>query len=320
MKLEWLEYQNHNQLLNKIDQSKIWEYILGHSFKLNEFVLNPLRIDNNIGSCYLTQKDNKIILIDWAAKQFNGLDCIAAYMIKYPKKWTDVCIDLLKIGEIQSSVSYMAIPGLKKSESVIYPFKREWQSRDKNFWTKRDVSKEQLERKETLTFPIKGYLQEKDGSKIESHFHDLAYAYECNGRYKLYFPERKTYRFLGDQKRHDIWFLNRNHSTLLVCKSQKEMLIWENLVNWNLTHIQGESFSPLDTALIYQWEVGHEKIIFNFDNDRVGIQTAKLFSENIMFKESSYFYIDPNTGFKDIDEMYLSWGKEDTLDYLNTIL
>lgn len=319
MKLKWLEYYNHDQILQKIDQIKIWEFLVGHSIKLNEFILNPLRIDNHTGSCYLTQKDNKIILVDWAAKEFSGLDCIAAYLKKYPQSWNSACINLFKIGEMKS-LSYMAIPGLKKSENIILPIYREWQLRDKTFWQKRDITKEQLEREITRTKPIKGYIQIKDGKKSENYISDLGYAYHCNDRHKLYFPERRTYRFLGNQLRHDIWFLNRNSQTLLVCKSQKEMLLWENLVDWNLTHIQGESFSPLDNALIYQWEVGHEKIIFNFDNDKVGMQTAKLFSNNIMFKESSYFYIDPETGFKDIDEMYITWGKEDTLDYLTTIL
>ncbi len=320
MKLEWADYHNHSQLLEKIDQMKVWSNILGFTPKLNQFILNPLRPDKHLGSCYLERKGDKIILVDWADKRFSGHDCISAYLVKYPKPWAEACIELLKTSSLEApSVSYMALPGLKVKTKELIPIYRNWEKRDKVYWEKRGISKTQLERKETLTLPIKGYILIKD-TKQEVYFGDLAYAFHCNEKVKLYFPERKQFRFIGTTGRTDVWHLNRGSDTLLVTKSQKELLVWENLVNWDLTHVQNESFSQEDSELVYKWEVGYDKILLNFDNDLTGIKAMQTFTSKFLFKEVSYFHIDPATGIKDIDQMMVEWGSNETLDYIQTLI
>jgi len=321
MKLDWVEYHNHRQLLNKLDQMKVWSNLIGYTPKIGEHILNPLRPDKHKGSCYLENRDGRIIIVDWADRKHSGHDCISAYLMKYPQPWNQACIELLKIGSGISvnTSSYMAIPGYKKKTREIIPIYRNWNDKDKKYWSARGVSRSQLDRKETLTKPIKGYILIKEDTQ-QFDLNELAYCFESNGRFKLYFPERQEFRFISSTKRTDVWHLDRGSDTLLVTKSQKELLVWENLIDWDLTHVQNESYSEHDAELIYKWEVGYEKVYFNFDNDITGITAMQNFTSKFLFKEAEFFYIDPKFNIKDIDQMRVEWGYNDTLEYINTLI
>lgn len=311
-------YFNRQDLINTIDQLSIWQSIVGY-VKLGDMLLNPLRQDNHLGSCFLKEHNGRIVLSDWASKKHSGIDCIGAYMMLNPtKKWDQVCEDLLLLSRKLPTSSYISIPGIEKpKEKVIsqfFPIYRNWEIRDKNYWKSRSVNLAQLERPDTLVRPISGYTQLKGGKSFEMHFNELAYCYHHNNKVKFYFPDRKSFRFLGDATCNDIWHLERD-KTLIISKSHKDMLVWENVTEHSLTHVQGEEFVHPDDLTIFNWELKYDRFIIVFDNDNAGREGAERLSKKFLYKTPEiYTIIHPD--IKDIDDLVVAKGLKKTKSFI----
>lgn len=297
MNLRDVHNYSYNELLKVLDQHRVWASMVG-DFKIgSKTICNVLRGDKHTGSCCITLIDNNLVLMDFASKEYSGMSCIVYYRKMHPdKSWYQICKDLLSIGgtatikhKIKPKVSYPIIP-------IYRPFQR----RDREFWEKRGVSKETLN-KDNRCLAAKGFTQ---GNR-ESYFSDLCYAYRCGEKVKLYFPERTEYRFLGNLGPDDLWHLHKDN-TLLVTKSHKDFLVLEPLVNCSLTHIQSENTPPSLTK-IYEWECTYDKILIWFDQDHAGIEGAKRLQGLINYKPSEI--LQPIMDCKDADEYICKHGK-----------
>lgn len=314
-------YYTHKDLLAQINQQQVWLNLIG-IVQLGQYILNPLRPDSNPGSCYLQEYKGNIILIDWASKQHSGIDCIAAYMRMNPhKKWDEVCNDLLNMGT--SKPSPYVYPGLVKKKSKIIGFEPilvEWEPRHKDFLKLRGITRSQVEREETRVWACKGYILEKEERKIEYHFDELCFAYRHGKRFKLYFPNRDQFRFIGNITQDDIWHLKRGSDTLLIIKSAKDLLVTENLVDFDLSMIQGENFGHPSDVLVFSWECAYKRVILLFDGDESGLKGMERFKDKFLLLSPECKHIPLDLGVKDPDEMYIKWGYEKSKLYLNKLL
>ena len=316
MKLQWLKYHTRQELLDSINQIDVWGMILGHRVELGQYILNPLRKDTNAGSCYLSEWKGKIVLTDWASYKYSGTDCIAAYMQLNPtKSWGEVTIDLLRCGSYQN---YIPSVVKRKKTLDLKPLYKEWTESDLKWWSDQGVFKEQMDRKETLVRPIKGYIHKKEGKEIQVHLSEPAYCYHCNGRYKFYFPTRKENRFLGNQTRDDVFFKEGN-DTLLVCKCAKDFLCLSNLVPYSLVHVQGENYGHPSDLQLYEWEVKFSRIIILFDKDSSGVEGMKRLQKRFVYTPCDYYWIDDDKA-KDVTDFYKIYGEQETIDYLIELL
>lgn len=312
MKFEKYKYYNHSELLEQLDQERVWRSLLG-SFQLDKHILNPLRADRNLGSCKLVERDGIIKLMDFASKEHSGLDCISFYMRQNPTlKWGEVCINLLTNNSLPVS-SYRVFPGIVKEEVKFIPLYREWEQRDIDYWALRG-----LENNPRIT-PVSGYIQINGDRKREVHTSEQVYVYECNGRFKFYFPNRKDFRFIGNMQRNDLW-QSQGNSTLLISKSHKDFLVLEQMVPFTLTHIQGENWGHPDGHILLEWELAFAEVILFLDNDNPGKEGANRLASKFIYKKPSIFYIDPKYGVKDIDQFRVEYGYEDTIEFLNNNL
>lgn len=279
--------------------------------------MNPLRQDTNAGSCYLSEYEGKIVLTDWASYKYSGRDCIAAYMELNPfKAWSEVIYELLQVG---SYSNYVPAVVKRKKTLDLKPIYKEWTPEEEQWWLKQGITREQMDRPETLVRPVKGYIHTKEGKEMKVYLSEPAYCYHCGGKYKFYFPTRKEGRFLGNQNRDCVWEIDRGSKTLLVAKCQKDMLTLENLVPFNLTHVQGENYGHPGDMTIYEWEVKYDKIILFFDGDESGISGMKRLQQRFLYTPCECVWITEQ-GIKDTSQMHRDWGKEDTIDYLIELL
>lgn len=317
---KYLSYGNKGWLLNNIDQKKVWDSIV--SFEVGKPILNPLRNDKNLGSCSIQlDKQGRLNLVDYADKRTNGFDCISAYRYLHPhKSWDEVCYDLLNIGKALPTSAYKVIPGIKKKEEVKFtPLYRDWLQSDLDWWFKRGIFKSQLERDITLTKPVKGYIQTKENKQSEVHFNEMCYCYHHQDKVKFYFPERKQWRFLGNMGKDDVWFLNRNSDVLFICKSHKDLMVIENLCDFNLTMIQSETNYP-EKDKFFEWECNHKQIFVCTDNDETGRKIAQEIQKQFLYIPCEIIEIEPETKIKDFDEYFVQNGLNETIDYFNYLL
>jgi len=316
-----LKYLNGNKqwLLDNIDELQVWSNILGYRAELDKLILNPLRNDRRLGSCSLKEVRGRICLIDFAHKETSGFDCVSAYRYKNPgKSWGDVCEDLMSMGQIQSTSVKPSV--IKEKRNTKYePIYREWTKDDKQWWRDRGVFMKQLNRTQTLTLPVTGYYKEKNNKSSLYQTQERCYCYHFKEKVKFYFPERKSYRFEGNSYEDDLWFLNRKSDTLIICKSHKDLLVMENLCDFNLTMVQSESTLP-SSEKFYEWECSHKEIIIFMDNDSPGRKMAESIKKQILYLPTRIIEIEKETGHKDIDEFRVKEGFKETFDYLNYLL
>jgi len=314
---------NKQWLLSQIDQERVWANIIGYSFKLGQKILNPLRTDKHVGSCSInwSNKSENLVLLDFADSRTNGFDCITAYQFLHPQKsWDEVCNDLLRIAQAMPTSAYKVVPGLvKQSEVDFVPIYRDWLESDIQWWNKRGVRLDQLERPDTLTLPVSGYIQKKEGKQSEVHFSELCYCYHHLDKFKFYFPNRKSWRFIGNMNKNDVWFLNRMSDILFICKSAKDLLVIENLCDFNLTMIQSETNYP-SNDIFYEWECSHKKAYVLTDNDNAGRRISQEIKKQFLYIPCETIEVEPETNCKDIDEYYVKNGFTETFDYLNYLL
>lgn len=315
-----LEYfiGNKEWLLSNIDQLKVWSNIIGFNAKIGEKILNPLRDDKHLGSCYLTELGRSIVIIDHADSKTSGYDCVSAYKYLHPyKKWGEVCSDLLNMAQINIPVSsYRVIPGIKKEQSFT-PIYRDWLDSDLEWFEKQGVFKWQLDRESTLVKPAKGYIQIKEGKTSEQHFSEQCYCYHHNGKIKFYWPKRKQWRFLGNMGRDDLWMIKGEDSTnLLITKSHKDTLALENCLPFSITHTQSETSIPSGDILL-EWEMGFDNIWILFDNDQKGREGAEHLYKQFIYKKPKLLFLED---YKDPTAMIKEEGLRETTDYLMSIL
>ena len=307
MNLKDITNYTYAQLLQRVDQQKVWAHMLGN-FKIGaKTVLNVLRGDKHTGSCCIVRMGQDLILMDFADSDYNGLSCISYYRKLHPDKpWYQVTQDILSI----SSIASPTLSKVKtKPKEIMCPIVRNWEPRDRVYWSKRKVSKKTLENR---VFPISGYKTDS----LEYITSELAYAYKYENKYKLYFPERKEYRFLGNLSVDDLWHTHKGN-TLLVTKSHKDFLILETFSQNSVTHVQSENSLP-SVSKIYEWEVTYDKILIWFDPDPAGIKNAYKLKTLIQFKEAQV--INPDLkDCKDPDEYICKYGKEALLEILKNL-
>jgi len=311
---------SYPELLSQIDQMQCWFHIVGYT-QLKEPILNPLRKDTNKGSCYLDEYKGRIVLVDWAHPNYSGSDVIKAYRLLNPtKSWKEVCTDLLKISK-NSKPSPYVYPGIvKKSKTTKFvPFFRDWEEPDLEYWYARGVSKFQLDRDSTLVSPIRGYELEKESTMMTYNSFELGFSYKFGEKYKIYYPHRESYRFIGNVTSNDIWHLKRDSETLLVCKSSKDMLVLENLTDFDLTHIQGETYGHPDEVMVFSWETSYKRIILFWDNDEPGLLGMERFAKKFILTKPEIKHLDLGLS-KDADELRVKYGHEHSLNIINELL
>lgn len=309
-------HYSKDELIHKIDQMIVWSNILGYRAELDVNILNPLREDKTLGSCMLVQDYRGIVNIrDFADKKTSGFDCVTAYRyLNSNKSWSEICTDLLQMSP--NKISPYVLPAIKpKVKSKFTPFYREWNQHDLDWWGKREVSLEQLSRRDTLTLPIEGYCHEKGNKKSEIHFNEQCYCYHFEDRVKFYFPNRSKYRFLGNLKRDDLWKVKGN-SDLIITKAHKDLLVLENCLDLTITHLQAETTFP-DEPTLLDWELGFDNILILLDSDEVGKSAAAMLQEQFIYKKPTLLFVE---GYKDIDEFIVNEGLRETVEYLNYLL
>lgn len=317
---EYLSLGDKQWLLSNIDQEKVWSNIIGSLFKLGQKIINPLRDDKHLGSCHIekSNKNNNLVLIDFADSKTNGFDCVSAYRYLHPhKSWSEVCSDLLGMAQVIPTSAYKVLPGIDKvRKNEFVPIYRDWLDSDLEWWERRGVTLDQLQRNITLTKPVCGYIHKRDNKESEIHFSEQCYCYHYQTKHKFYFPNRKDWRFIGNMSKDDIWTINRGSDTLFITKSHKDLLVIENLCDFDITMIQSETNYPSKDKF-FEWECYYKQVIVCMDNDDTGRRIAKEIQKQFLYIPSKVIEIEPDTGFKDFDEFRVKEGLTESIDYLN---
>lgn len=324
------------QLLQKIDQVKIFEFVLKQPVDLNKKYLSPFREDR-VPKCFFTTREDGIILFidfgDRAGRTHRS--CFRMVMDSHePSISLTEAINIIcshfKLSK--NSQDYKPIDKLlytvvesEPQETIINYTSKEFTKKDKKYWSQFLITIDQL--KEDNVYAVEKFTKINQKGRFSNRPYNVCYALDFIHHVKIYQPlNNKDYKWLNNCDENDIGNIdNLPHTAdkLIISKSYKDHRVIRNLTNSNVVWFQNEGCVPDEhilTMLLYRF---HEIVIF-YDNDYTGIKQAYKIV-NILKKLSKgknivrMIYLPIDSKYKDIAEFVSKEGRQDTLKILKQI-
>lgn len=328
-------------ILKRIPQEDIYEFILGYKPTANLYVKSPIRDDDDAGAWY--EWSNGVLMFkDFADPERVIRDCFQMLMDRegislrdaikiisdhfqastLPIIYPEFTITKRKGNHIQRSVSSLT----EQIDTEITFKARQFSERDRLFWNQRyEITRQQLISDEV--FPIiwyRFYSQKKKEWIIIRPF-NVAYAitgFSNPEKVKIYVPfsPNKKGKFITNCNGNDIGGYNRlpiSGEQIVIAKSYKD---WRVLTNQGVVAIwfQNEVIIPTKD-IIDDLSSRFTEIVLLYDNDETGTKTAlrikSLFDENYPNKARCVFI--SNHLAKDPSDLIHHHKKQSLINFLN---
>lgn len=279
-------------ILKYVTEEDIFELVFGFKPVEHEYVTSPFRIDKTAGCWFETDMINGKLRFRDFAYGTKPLDCFDAVQDYYKLPNFYKTLEFIKAKLIDGKDIKHTIKHIKPTERVavvkkevkIFISTRDFNKRDKRYWEKYEITRQNLI--DDKVFPVQKYklLDTKRGNFI-SRVYDICYAYtDFNlGKKKLYRPFQKgKAKFLTNCKANDIGGINSlipYGRQLIISKSYKDFRVLKNQ-GLNVLWFQNEGMFPSKDILLNLVERFYNVIVF-FDNDEPGIIAANKLTKLI---------------------------------------
>jgi len=298
-------------ILSLITSYDIFKFYSKNFKEVGKHFKSDFRKENN-PSCCVAKVGKDLLYTDFGTGQsFRAINFVMAlYGLSYREALQRINRDFnLELGEFsnitqpiekieKTGITYGEIDFLEKTASIIKKRKRPYTEKDLKYWNSYCWTKEMLE--EARTESISHYWINGLMWKVPED--ELAFSYEYyfhSGRYqrKLYFPERKEYRWISNTDNTIVQLVDvmpKTGDILFITSSKKDAgIFWRmnrDKMFGNLT-IHGVAPNSETMFVPERWfskvKNRYKKIIIWYDNDETGIRNAKKFSEKFSIP---YFY------------------------------
>jgi len=285
---------NKKQILDYVSEAEIFSLVFGFIPIEYRYVISPFREDSNPGCWFHTEAaSGKFRFVDFGnEKVINGIkmsniDCFDAVQVYFNLPNFYKTLEFIKKNLIEGKGikhKIKVIEAKPKKEVSIHIDARDFDSRDRRFWSKYGISKQNLI--DDKVFPVRRFhlINSRNGDLLK-RVHDPCYSFTNfqDGRKKLYRPFQKGKgKFITNCKANDIGeieSLKKYGQQLVISKSYKDCRI---LRNHNLDSIwfQNEGMLPSDQILIELCK-RFTKIVVFFDNDLPGITASEKVRDTI---------------------------------------
>lgn len=300
----------------------------------------PYRSDNN-GDCYFEEYKGMLMFVDFALpgnnKNLNWLSFIMKCYNINALEALELINNKLELGigdnnyeesipEIRQSRREVCQKKFKKRVITILP--RDFNYKDKQFWSKYEISRQNLE--EDGVIPITLYRStSKTGKYFTVKPFDICYAYTefSDSRKKIYRPETnlpkaKWFTTCNQNDIGSIKHLPKKGDLLVITKSYKDCRVLRNQ-GLNVIWFQNEGQIPKDELLINLLK-RFKKIVIWFDNDSAGITNSKIVADKLKSLSTNniiYSVMLPpkllTINIKDPSDYIDKRGKEELLEFIN---
>lgn len=190
-------------ILERLSQEEIFERYLGIEIDFTELVKSPLREDSNPTCTFKRLAGGVVVFKDWSG-HFSG-NCFDVVVYLYECNFWDACRRIAydfglvdKLGfEGKKRKPIVKIYEERDSATVIQVKWRAFNNLDLSYWADHCIERETMVR--YCTAPVQ-HAWVNGKMCYSARDEDPCYGYYFAGEYKLYFPLRTEYRFLGNYK------------------------------------------------------------------------------------------------------------------------
>jgi hypothetical protein len=333
-------YEEHiditpEQLLQKISQEQIFEWLLNEPFKFGKKYKSPFREHSTgKGTCRFEQRpDGTIVFVDFGDDKTHRT-CFGMLIDLAPNVHNIQDAIKLILSQFKLSTStgdYKPISTLPKrivtdhtGETIITFDKRDIQRRDKLYISQFLILPEHL--KEDLVYPTSRFhIQKGNAKRRTTIIHGLCFAIDFIDKVKLYQPYSSDYRFITNCDEDNIGNfdnLEEEGEKLLITKSWKDHRVLRNILFLkNVIWLQNEGMIP-SMYILENLSKRFKHIIILFDNDATGVKAAIKLRDifNQIRSSSCRMVIIPRKNdYKDPASVVKIEGRQDTITILKQI-
>lgn len=332
------------QVLQKVSQQQIFEWILGEPFNINGRYRSPFREDKNPGCKFIQREDGTILFLDFGDKTGGRhRSCFGMVIEAYKTMGRSLTLNMAVkeickhfnisrdtkdyspiIVKLSDSGNYTKTDN--SSPAIITYDKKDYIKKDKLYWSKFIITIDNL--LEDTVFSASSFkVIGKKGLKITNPY-SHCYVIDFINHVKIYQPYG-YYRFISNCDEDDIGNFDNlppTGETLIIQKAYKDHRTLRNIGFPNVIWFMNEGAVPSIYILENLLTRFHRIIIF-FDNDYQGISagyklykilislSSKLQSNNIVEMK----YIPIKIRHKDIGAFVEREGKKDLIKLVKQI-
>ncbi len=296
------------EILKRATEEEVFNIVIQEAIIRDKgaMYIAPYRNDNN-PNCYFEEYNGKLTFVDFASSYTHkSMDCInfisACFNVSYAGA-LEVINEKLSLGlgdslgKIKKTTYEHGYVEEKSSKDVfekrtITYLPRNFSHKDKQFWIKYKITREQLI--EDGVIPVDIYrFKAKSRKTITVRPLDICYAYTkfvdingnpLEGKVKIYRPyAHKEAKWTTNCSQNDIGGLENlplKGKLLLVAKSYKDYRVLKNMGTKVVVWFQNEGMMPKDKILL-ELTKRFDLICVWFDNDSTGITNSKVVSNYI---------------------------------------
>ena len=313
-------------ILSKVNQESIMQYYTNQDVCSKKLYKSVLRADNHITVGYYKSKSGILYMHDFATNEH--LDCWNLVMKMFNCNYYNALnIIAHDFGLIEESKTLYKTPKLisdiKETESAKIQVQiKDYTNKELEWWNQFGISKKLLKKYHVFSLKhvfLNGEL--KFTSSEQCPIYGYYFGKDKNGedKFKIYFPMRKDYRFLGNLTQKILQGykqLNKTGDLLIINKSMKDTIACRAL-GYDSVSPNSETTFPNEKQL-EEFKQRFKHILIIFDNDKPGLHNLWLVRKK--YPELNYFWIPKSLGAKDLTDLIKLKGLEEVKKLVNQFM
>lgn len=315
-------------ILSSLSEEQIFSFYIGSDVRGKKLFRSHLRKDKNPTCSMYRNSKGVLIYKDFATSQY--LDCFAyvqeQFKCSFPEALRIIANDfnILKDSSLNRNKGKIIDKDFKIEEkefSKIQIEAQDFTELELKWWAKYGITLEIL--KKYNVYSCKHvFLNGQLVAKSQQHCPIYGYygkKYRGEELWKIYFPKRKEYRFMGNypaKKMQGYEQLPKTGNICVITKSQKDCMTLYSL-GIPACASNSETVIPSE-AIINDLKSRFKYIVALWDNDYTGITFLNKFKRQ--HPELIYTWIPRDSGAKDISDFYALYKKDRTIKLIKEFL
>lgn len=312
---------NKDLILSELSEEQIFSFYIGSEVKSKRLFRSKLRNDKNPTCSMYRSKSGALIYKDFATNQH--LNCFAYVMELFRCDYYTAIKIIANDFNILKDSSFVKNRGKiiskdfrieEKEFSKIQIEVQDFTDLELKWWAKYGITPEILKKYDVYSCKHV-FLNGQLIAKSQQHCPIFGYygkKYQGNELWKIYFPKRKEYRFMGNypsRKMQGYEQLPKTGKLCVITKSQKDCMTLYSL-GIPACAPNSETVIP-NEAIIADLKSRFKYIVCLWDNDYTGISFLNKFRKK--YPELIYTWIPRTLHAKDISDYYKEYGKKETI-------
>lgn len=309
-------------ILSLVSQESIFNYYTGMEVTSKKLQLSPFRADNKVTVSFYRSKNDIVYLHDFATNEH--ISCFQAVMklfnLNYYQALDKIAADfkLIDNPEIQTQRIEFQTELAETESAKIQCQIKDYTNDELKWWESFGINQKLLKKFHVFSIQhvfLNGELKFSSSDKNPIYGYYFGKDKDGNEQWKLYFPMREQFRFLGNLRKKVLQGykqLPKEGDLLVITKSMKDVVSMRGFGIYAVAPNSETLF--LNDKQLEEFKSRFKHILVLYDNDRPG--KHNLYKIRKEHPELNYFCL-PRTLEKDFTDTIAKYGVEKMRELIN---